>query len=196
MASFINQRWGISRYEADEYYRRALEAYRKRAFDDAVDAMNDAIEALPTKSEYYAARGLILLEDGELERARADFETALHYFRYEMLAHYGLGALAYKAGKFDEAIRHFMQAYFIDTERAETLYYLALSHYRRGDLAAAIDFMVRANDRLEQANDRRKADAARWLREFAKHVAQGSKQHLSGRLAGQMPLLPGDEGQS
>ncbi len=196
MASFINQRWGISRYEADEYYRRALEAYRKRAFDDAVDAMNDAIEALPTKSEYYAARGLILLEDGELDRARADFETALHHFRYEMLAHYGLGVLAYKAGRFDEAISHFTRAYYVDAERAETLYYLALSHYQRGDLAEAVDFMVRANDRFEQANDRRKADAARWLREFAKHVAQAGKQNLRGRLPGQMPLLPDEEGQS
>lgn len=170
MPSF-NQRLGMTRYEADEYYRRALDAYRKGDFDAAIDAMTDALDALPNKSEYLAARGLVYLEDGEPEKARADFEAALGRFKYEMLANYGLGMLEYKAGNWDVALAHFLSAHYADQKRPETLYYLALTYYRKGDLVNATNYMVRANEAFEKAKDKRKADAARWLREFSKHLA-------------------------
>ena len=170
MPSF-NQRLGMTRFEADEYYRRALEAYRKNDYDGAVDAMNDALEALPNKSEYYAARGLIHLEDGEIEKARADFEESLHRFKYEMLANYGMGVLEYKASHWDAALQYFLSAHYADQKRPETLYYLALTYQRIGDLVNATNFMVRANEAFEAANDRRKADSGRWLRELSKNLA-------------------------
>jgi tetratricopeptide (TPR) repeat protein len=170
MPSF-NQRLGITRYEADEYYRRGLEAYRKGDFDAAVDAMNDAIEALPNKSEYYAARGLIHLDDGEGEKARIDFEEALRLFKYEMLANYGMGVVEYKAGHWETALAYFLTAHYADQKRPETLYYLALTYFRQGDLVNATNYMVRANEAFEAANDKRKADAGRWLREFSRHLA-------------------------
>lgn len=185
MPSF-NQRLGMTRYEADEYYRQALEAYQKRDFDRAVDAMTDALDALPNKSEYLAARGLIYLEDGEPEKAREDFEAALRRFSYEMLANYGMGVLEYKAGNWDAALAHFLSAHYADQKRPETLYYLALTYYRKGDLVNATNNMVRANEAFEAANDKRKADAARWLREFSKHLAtKGAKQ---GTLPAQQTL--------
>jgi tetratricopeptide (TPR) repeat protein len=189
MPSF-NQRLGITRYEADEYYRRALEAYRKNDFDSAIDAMNDAIDALPNKVEYYAARGLIRLEDGELEAARADFEEALRRFKYEMLANYGMGVLEYKTGNWDEALGFFLSAHYADQQRPEPLYYLALTYHRKGDLVNATNYMVKANAAFEAANDRRKADSAKWLREFSKNLA--TKQGKPGTLPAQTQLkLPG-----
>ena len=40
----INQRLGFTRFEADEYYKQALEAFKKNDFDNAIDAMKNAIE--------------------------------------------------------------------------------------------------------------------------------------------------------
>lgn len=192
MPSF-NQRLGMTRYEADEYYRRGLDAYRKGDFDTAVDALNDALEALPNKSEYYAARGLIQLEDGEIEKARADFEESLRLFHYEMLANYGMGILAYKASHWDEALTYFMTAHYADQKRPETLYYIALTHFRKGDLVNATNYMVRAHEAFEAANDKRKADAARWLREFSKNLAAKPK---AGTLPSQQQMrLPGTDAQ-
>ncbi|MEP7292308.1 MAG: hypothetical protein ABI835_11020, partial [Chloroflexota bacterium] len=57
----INQQLGFTRYEADEYYKQALDAYQKGDLDAAVDAMKNAIAALPKKAEYYAARGATLV---------------------------------------------------------------------------------------------------------------------------------------
>ena len=191
MPSF-NQRLGITRYEADEYYRRGLEAYRKGDFDAAIDAMNDAVEALPNKSEYYAARGLVHLEDGEMVKARADFEESLRLFKYEMLANYGLGVVEYKAGNWEAALAHFLLAHYADQKRPETLYYLALTYFRQGDLVNATNHMVRANEVFEATNDKRKADAARWLREFSKNLA--SKTPRAGALPNQQQMrLPGAE---
>jgi tetratricopeptide (TPR) repeat protein len=189
MPSF-NQRLGAGRYTADEYYRRALEAYRKNDFDGAVEAMNDALEALPNKSEYYAARGLMHLDDGELEKARADFEESLRRFKYEMLANYGLGVLEFKASHWDTALQHFLSAHYADQKRPETLYYIALSYQRKGDLVNATNYMVRANEGFEAANDRRKADSGRWLREFSKNLAQKQEKPLPAQTQLRLPGTP------
>lgn len=169
MARFT-QKLGFSRYEADEYYRRALDAYKKGDFDSAVDAITDAINLLPDKSEYYAARGFFQVEDGAHAEALADFDQALRLYPYEMLAHYGRGMIAYKNKDWDAALAHFTMAQRIDPQRPETLYYLALAHYHRGDLASAINTMGQAQAAFERANDKRKADVARWLREFQRMI--------------------------
>ena len=155
----IDQRLGFTRYEADEYYKQALDAYRKGDFDNAVDAMNNAIAALPKKAEYYAARGLMYLDDAVNQKALDDFDTALKLFPHELLAHYGRGVLAYREQNWDEALEHFTAAYYADTERPETLYYLALTYYRRRDFASAANLMKLAHDRFEALNDKRKTDA-------------------------------------
>jgi tetratricopeptide (TPR) repeat protein len=180
MPSF-NQRLGFSRYEADEYYRRALEAYRKRALDDAISAMNDAIELLPRKAEYLAARGFFYLEDGEQKQALEDFHAALVINRYEMLAHYGRGVVAYRDQNWEEALAHFKDAYYSDQNRPETCYYLGLVYYQLREFVSAINFMERARQLYEGTSDRRKSDAERWLREIQRMVERLGGGLLPGR---------------
>jgi tetratricopeptide (TPR) repeat protein len=165
----LNQRLGLTRYEADEAYKQALDDFQKRDFDNAIDHMSKAIDALPSNSEYYAARGLMYVEDAEYEKAEEDFAEALRLFPYEMLAHYGRGVIAYKRRQWDEALAHFTKAYHAKPDRAETQYYLALTHYQRGEYASAANYMVAANALFEAANDKRKADSARWIKELSKH---------------------------
>ena len=69
MAQFT-RRMGTARFEADEYYRQALEAFRKRSYDTAINDMNDAIALQPRRSEFYAARGFFYLEDGWITKRR------------------------------------------------------------------------------------------------------------------------------
>lgn len=175
----LDQQLGFTRYEADEYYKQALEAFRKGDFDAAVDNMKHAIAALPKKPEYYAARGLMYLEDGVTQSALDDFDQALRLFPHEMLAHYGKGIVAFKDQNWDEALQHFTAAYYADTQRPETLYYLALTYYHQRDFASAANLMKLANDRFEATNDRRKADAQKWLRELAK-LADKTAELLKG----------------
>lgn len=173
-------RFTSARYEADEYYRRALEAFRKRDFDSAIDAMNDAIDLLPRRAEYLATRGFFYLEDGEQKKALEDFHAALVVNRYEMLAHYGRGMIAYKDSNWDEAFAHFKDAFYADQTRPETLYYLGLVYFQKHDFANAINFIERARQTFEAANDRRKTDCERWLRE----IQRAAQKSGGGLLAG------------
>jgi tetratricopeptide (TPR) repeat protein len=169
----IDQRLGFTRYEADEHYRNALNAYHKGDFDNAIESLNQAIDLLPTRSELYAARGFIYLEDGETQQAIEDFEDALKLYPYEMLAHYGMGMIAYHDGDWDKALEHFNRAYYADSKRPETNYYLGLVHYHKKQFARALELMTTAQAGLEAANHKQKNDAARWVRELTKLAKVG-----------------------
>lgn len=158
------QRLGLTRYEADEYYRQALELMSAKDPDlrRAILLMNDAISAVPNESEYYAARGLIYYLDGVDDRAAADFEKALSFHPYEMLAHYGLGMVAYRDSRWHEALGHFTNAYRVEPERVETLYYLALTYHHLGRDDYALQVMRQALERFPDG-DKRKKDATRWM---------------------------------
>jgi tetratricopeptide (TPR) repeat protein len=175
----LTQRFGLSRYEADEHYQLALEAYKKGRFDVAINHMDDAIAALPTRSEYYATRGFFYAEDDVNDKAQADFQKALKLHPYEMLAHYGRGMIAFKDKNWDEALAHFTDAYHSDMNRPETMYYLALVHHRKGNNPTALQFMQNALGIFEAANDRRKADAARWVKEFQKVIESKPQVRLN-----------------
>jgi beta-barrel assembly-enhancing protease len=168
----LTQRLGLTRFDADEHYKRALQAYEKRNLEDAILEMEYAIELLPTEAEYYAARGFFYLEDSINDKAKADFEQALKLYPYETLAHYGRGVMAYKSRNWDEALAHFADAYRADPNRPETLYYLALVYHRQNQNAQALALMQRAQAIFEQSNDRRRTDASRWVRALEKLVQQ------------------------
>jgi len=187
MPSF-NQRFGFTRAEADEHYRLALEAYRKKHYDTAIEELTKALAMLPTHSEYYAARGLIYLEDSVNDKAEADFTTALQHFTYEMLAHYGLGMIAYQSKDWPSAIRHFTQAHYIDAARPETMYYLALAYFHSGDTASAANFMAQAHANFTAANDKRKADSGKWIKKLEESVLRRPTVSVP-ELPQQQPLL-------
>src|SRR5690606_19624437 len=122
-------RLGITRYEADEYYRIALNSYQKKNLDEAVLNLNKAIEMYPRRAEYYAVRAYFRLEDGLPNDAEPDFDYALSINPYELLANFGKGVIAYNHKAYDKALEYFTKAWAVNTERAETLYYLALTHH-------------------------------------------------------------------
>lgn len=190
MPSF-GQRIGTTRFAADDAYRRALAALARRDFDQAHSLISEAIEALPTGSEYYATRGLIHLEEAEFDQAQADFEAALHAFGHEMLAHFGLGVVVFRRDKdYPRASEHFLAAYYGQPDRPETLFWLAVSYYYTGDVVNAANFMARADARFEQLNDKRRAETQRWIRELGKHAARAESPAPATPLPSPQARLP------
>jgi beta-barrel assembly-enhancing protease len=171
MARFA-QRLGLTRFEADEYYKQALEAYSKKKLNEAILAMEQAMEWLPNNAEYYAARGFFYLEDGVVPKAEEDFEKALQIYPYETIAHYGRGIIAYKSKNWDEALAHFTDAYRSNPERPETLYYLGLVHHHKRENEQALIYMEQAQAIFIEAGDKRKTDAGKWVREMKKIIKQ------------------------
>jgi tetratricopeptide (TPR) repeat protein len=183
----LTQRLGLTRYEADEYYKKALDAYHKNQLEEALVNVTEAISLLPRNSEYYAARGFFYLEDGVRDKAYDDFEAALRLHPYEMLAHYGRGIMAYNDRNWDEALAHFKDALIANPKRPETLYYLALTHHRRDNQEQALQYMEQALAAFEEVNDRRRADARRWVRELSRILERQQEEKLA---AVRRPLAP------
>lgn len=176
----LTQRIGLPRYEADEHYKLALAAYQKNDYDQAIDQITKAIDLLPRQPEYHAARGLFYLRDGITDKAQEEFDEALRIFGFEMLAHYGLGVIAYKAKQWQEARQHFTAALAAQPERAETLYYMALVQHRLRNNAEALSYMRQAAVLFEQANDRsRRSDANKWVKTFEDLVAKATTSSQS-----------------
>jgi tetratricopeptide (TPR) repeat protein len=168
-------RFGKARFEADEFYRKALEFYKKHNLSDAIQNINFALMLLPRHAEYLATRGFFYYEDGVLDRAEADFDEALRRNAFEVLANYGKGMLAYQAKDWRTALDHFMKAWAAEDTRAETHYYIALCHHRLFENEQAADWMRKAIVLYEKGNDKaRQRDAERWLVEFEKLARKAS----------------------
>jgi len=168
MARFA-PRLGVRRYEADEYYRMALEAYNKHNLEEAIQNATRALEMVPNNAEYLSARGLFYLEHSMNAEAQADFNAALRIHAYDVLGHYGKGMLAYRAQNWPDALKHFQAAWATKPERPETLYYLALAYHRQHDNDNARRFMMQARHYFEQAGKRKHSrNADRWIEEFTR----------------------------
>jgi tetratricopeptide (TPR) repeat protein len=171
-------RFGITRYEADEHYHKAIESYQKGNLDQAILEMNEAIDLLPSRAEYLAARGLFLLEHGLKEEAESDFENALMHNPYELLANYGKGVLSYRRRQYLEAREYFMNAWAVNETRVETLYYLALAEHHLNHYQKALDWMQQAIAQFELRGEddkdarRHKRDAERWIAEMERMLLQ------------------------
>lgn len=165
------ERMGITRYEADEYYRKALDFYQKHNLEEAILHINQAIELFPNRAEYFAARGLFRLEDGLPTEASADFDHSLKIHPYELLANYGKGAIAYKNNEFEIAREYFRKAWAVNPERTETIYYLGLVEYRLNNPEQAIIWMRQASSKFDALGEdkeakKHKRDADRWIIEM------------------------------
>ena len=180
----FGSRFGITRYEADEYYRIALDFYQKKNLEEALHNITHAIELFPKRAEYHATRGFFRLEDGLRDEAEPDFDKALRLNAYEVLANYGKGVIAYQREEYETALTYFSNAWAANAERPETLYYLALVEHRLRNNERALAWMQQVATIYEPLaeNDRearrRKRNADRWIATFIKQIEKAREHDL------------------
>ena len=164
----LARRLGTARYRADEHYRASLKSFVKRDLAASITELRHSLDLLPDHAEYQAALGFMLLDDRRQSEAQAQFERALSLNRYEMLANYGLGAIAYRGKQWQAALDYFETALLAQPKRAETQYYLAMAYHRLGQNQAALEWMRQAESNFAKTKDRRQSQCAAWAREFDK----------------------------
>ncbi|MEL7234444.1 MAG: hypothetical protein AAFV33_09300 [Chloroflexota bacterium] len=194
--SFLSQRLGLTRFEADEYYAQALEDYEDKKLQDAIDNIGFAITLLPTNSEYHAVRGLFYMEDGQEYDAKANFEEALRLHSAEALANYGMGVVAFRRAEWADAVQWFNRARTVNPTQCEVPYYLALVHHRQQDNVMAKTYMEQALQLMEDVKDKRRTDAKAWIREFEKLIKQQEQGDASDEIPIQsaLPMAGGGNG--
>ena len=159
---------GIRRYQADERYRAALRHFSQRDLTQAQESITQALELLPGHAEYHAAQGFFAQTDKSHQRADEAFDRALQLNPYEMLANYGRGVSSYREKQWQRAADCFVKALAAQPNRAETLYYLAMTQHRLGENGAAVKWMSAAARQFAKADDHRERHCHSWLREFEK----------------------------
>lgn len=167
------ERLGLSRYDADQYYKQALQAYKKNNLEEAYAQIKLAIQLLPSHAEYHAVQGFFYLEDDVKKKAEKAFDEALSLNPYEMLANYGRGMIAYNDKNWEEAVAYFLDALAAQPTRPETQYYLAMVNHRLRNNTHALQWMQEAKNGFAKANDKRDRICERWIREFEKLVEEG-----------------------
>jgi Tfp pilus assembly protein PilF len=178
----LGRRFGITRYEADEYYRIALDYYNKKNLEEAINNITSAIEFFPRRAEYHSTRGFFKLVDGIPDQAELEFDNALKLHAYDMLANFGKGAIAYGREEYEVARDYFLNAWASKQDRPETLYYLGMVEHRLRNNQKALEWMRQAEsifasfpETNKEARKRQK-DAERWIREFEKLAKKQSQQ--------------------
>lgn len=170
----LARNFGLLRERAEQYYRRALQAFYANDFENAVLDVSEAIYLDRNYAEYYAARGLFYHADFKYQDANADFLYALKLKRDLWIAHYGLGLLAFQNNEYAQAEKFFGLALQYSLKRPEvqlyhavTLYYLGNDVDARAEMELAIKWFA--------PDDKRLKEAQQWLKEFGGKSADDSK---------------------
>jgi tetratricopeptide (TPR) repeat protein len=156
---------GLTRAESQAYYERGLQAFAKGDLENAVLDLSEAIHYDRARAELYSARGYIHLQAGNLDDSETDLRYALRLNKRQWLAQLALGIMDFNRGRWEEALQSFKKAQQAAPGRPEPWFYGALTQYKLGDLQKAATEMQIAVRWLGD-NDKRRAEANRWLREF------------------------------
>jgi Flp pilus assembly protein TadD len=182
------RRLGLTRDQADAYYRRGLQAYESGDLENAILDLSEAIHYDRGYAEYYSTRGMFHIEDQNTDAAEVDLNYALKLSKRQWLAHYGLGMMAFNDGDYDEAVKRFIGASVIRPERPEVWYYRAIAEHNQGDDPLAIADMEKA-EQLFPKDDKRRKDATAWVKELKKNAAQAPKPTAPPLKTSELPQL-------
>lgn len=149
------------------HYERGLDYYAQNQLDLAIADLDQAIELAPRTAEYYAARGLMLLNYNAADEAEEDFARCLALDPTQWLAHYGRGIHAFQTARYDAAIAFFSRAQHVAPQRPEIYFYRAVTFFQNENPSEAIADMRYALTLLS-SNDPRRTLAEKWLVIFEK----------------------------
>lgn len=108
-------------------------------FEEALANLSGAVQLAPGRPDHLARRGMLFNWIEKLNRAQGDYRGALARDPADYQSLDGLGLVALKEGKNEEAIGHFLKASLLEPEFAEPHLFLAVAYYQRGDVVQALE---------------------------------------------------------
>ncbi len=171
---------GLTKSESQTYYERALTQFGRGNYEEAVVDVSEALHYDPNRAELYAARGFFYVQWAQekkladkLEDAIVDLNYAIKLNKRQWFAHLVLGMVDFSNGQWSDAFKHFNDAKEASPGRPEPWFYRAICHYKLGKPLQAEEEMQTAL-RWMPEGDKRRAEANRWLKEFASAVQASS----------------------
>jgi len=161
----------------DEGYRwdaaqEGAERLREGDVDGAIDELEHLVLDEPDNEYGYFFLGCAHFEKGTFDKALKAYVTALELAPEYVGAMIHLGQTLRMLGRYDQALRMGQQVLARSKQDPDALYLMGLTHYARGDEAAAKAFLERF---LETGPEVEVAQEARGLLE----ILEGKAQPLS-----------------
>ena len=140
--------------EAEAAYRRSLvidpanaetlrelgQVLMERGYYEESDrALTKAIEANPDSHASWSKRGMLMNWLEDIRKSEAEFRTAADLNSADYQAIDGLGFIALKSGKTQEAIQYFLRASTLEPKFAEPHIFLAIAYYQLEDVGRAME---------------------------------------------------------
>lgn len=131
----------VTLFDSDKKKQAAAWVLRGQLREEAAERLKDfdrAIELDPSNPEAWQARALTYAEEGELDKAVADFNKLLQDNKDNVTAHLALGEVLTNLEKYDEALKHIEQAIKLKPESSLGYTLRAKLHVAKKDLKAAV----------------------------------------------------------
>ena len=149
--------------------QEGMELLREGEVDRAIDELEGLVLREPDNAYGYYFLGGAHFEKGNLDKAMKAYVLALEKAPRYVGAMVSLGHTLRLLGRYDQALRMGNQVLAINKQDADALYLMGLTHYARGEEAAARSYLVRF---LETQPEVEVAQEAQGLLEIIEGRAQ------------------------
>lgn len=147
------------------YYTQSTIALHQQDTVRAIEALNQAVEAMPGDVDCYMRLGNIYKKQREYDLAMVNYGLAVQYDRNQVEGYMGLGTVAGSLKKREDAIKAFTMAIKLQPDFAECYALRAVEYFNDQEYAKAMDDIITALD-LERDNAR-----AQWVLEYVKYYS-------------------------
>ena len=127
---------------------RAREAFANRDWKVAIVWLNKVIEVHPDRASAHARRGMCHLMTNQMQRADQDFRKAIAEDESLAMAHRGLGVLAGRGGRPQEAVTHLARAIELNPEDPDAVGMYPIALLKTGQIADAEEAYLAARSRF------------------------------------------------
>ena len=132
---------------APAYFGLAMLKLKEERIDEAVQLLQETISINPAHEHARKELAMILLDRGDIEKARFQFEWIVENAVDSSAAHFYLGRIEFSKRNFRKAAEFYRRSYELSgNSHVESLNNLGLSLKAMGDIAAAKEVFVRALD--------------------------------------------------
>jgi tetratricopeptide (TPR) repeat protein len=124
--------------KARDQFKKAEDAISGRKLDEAKKHIAKALEVFPDFAEALTLRGILSLEDKNVDAAISDLDHAVKADPGYALAYFALGAAFNSSEKFDEALRVLDRGIALAPQSWQAYFEMGKAHIGKRDFEAAI----------------------------------------------------------
>lgn len=133
--------WAQAAPEAGVYVDRAVLAYDKKSYDEAVEELREALRLNPQYVDAWYYLGLVYVAMNRPADAQAALEEAQQLRPGDADVAFQIGVLYFNQQEYEKAEPLLRQVYRSEPRRQNLGYYLGFIEYRKENYRAAVDFL-------------------------------------------------------